>query len=179
MEDMGMTAKLFETSSKLRLASSSLDRIASGDQLDNVAIEALTWAGRFLSAVDWSSAGSGKSQVGGGLALQATSVRPTFYSSILRIAPMFKEAGMKGDKDVMSFLGLLYANLLSPGAPGRGRKRLNPAQARLAARLLHEVSQSILVQLNNNGLPRSTSSLRDDWKPTGKIVSDSIAVAIN
>lgn len=166
MEDMGLIAKLFTTSSKLHLASSCLEKVAGGEEIDPAGKEALSWAGRFLLEVDWSSQTPEHEYFGGGLSLQATSVRPTFYSCLFRIAPRLREAGLNSEKDLLTFLGLLYHNLLLPGAPGRGYKKLSPLESRLGSLLLHEIAESILVQLNNNGLPLPSTSLKDEWKPT-------------
>ncbi len=166
MEDLGMTAKLFETSSNLQLASIWLKRIVEGEQVDSEGKEVLTWTGKFLYEVDWSSKIPQKTSVGGGLALQATSVRPTFYSSLIRIAPKFKEAGMKTEEEILNFLRCLYQNLLTLGAPGKGHKKLKYFESKLGALLLHEISESILIQINNNGFPRTSISLKDEWEPS-------------
>ncbi len=167
MEEMGLTAKLFETSSKLETASGWIERIAAGEEPNTKGIEVLVWAGHFLSEMDWTSRTSARATVGGGLAIQATSVRPTFYSALIRIAKRFQEAGMTTEDDIIKYLGALYNFLLSQEAPAKKQKKLNSAQYKLASTLLQEIAQSILVQLNNNGLPRSSSSLRDDWKSSG------------
>ena len=82
------------------------------------------------------------------------------------MAPQIREAGMHNEKDLLSFLSNLYRNLLSLGAPGKGYKKLTSEQSKLGALLLNEIAESILVQINNNGLPRSTTTLKEEWKPT-------------
>jgi hypothetical protein len=164
MEDMALTARLFETSSRLRLASSWLERIAEGGEPNTEGKDTLKWAGQFMCEVDWSSPTTHKASVGGGFALQATTVRPTFYSSLFRLAPRLRKAGMEKEEDVLSFLSSLYHNLISSGAPGKGHKKLSPEYSKLGAILLQEISKSILVQLSNNGLPRTKTTLREDWE---------------
>jgi len=167
MEDLGLVAELFRTSSTLARAAASLEKLASGkDEIEPTEKEALSWSGEFLLAVDWSAQQQAKKPVGGGLALQATSVRPTFYSCLFRMAPQLREAGMHDEKELTSFLNNFYRNLLSPGTPGKGYKKLTSDQSKLGASLLHEMAESILVQINNNGLPRPTATLKDEWKPT-------------
>ena len=167
MEDLGLVAMLFKTSSTLERAAASLGKMAAEqEEINPTEKEALLWSGKFLLAVDWSAQQQAPKPVGGGLALQATSVRPTFYSCLFRMAPQLREAGMLNEKDLTSFLNNLYKNLLSSGAPGRGYKKLTSKHSKLGAMLLHEMAESILVQINNNGLPRPTTTLKDEWKPT-------------
>lgn len=163
---MGLTVKLLETSYKLQLASTWLKRTAEGDRPDSEGKEVLNWAGKFLYEVDWSSKIPQTTFMGGGLTLQATSVRPTFYSSLIRIAPKFKEEGMKTEEKILNFLSLLYKNLLTIGAPGKGCKKLKSSESILGALLLQEISDSIFIQLNNNGLPRTSIFLKDEWEPS-------------
>lgn len=166
MEDLGLIAELFRTSSTLERSAASLEKLASGQEIGHVEKEALEWSGNFLFAVDWSTKQHSPKPITGGLALQATSVRPTFYSCLFRIVPRLREAGMRDEKEIVLFLGNLYRNLISHGAPGKIHKRLTADQSMLGALLLHEMAESILVQINNNGLPRPTATLKDEWKPT-------------
>ena len=165
MEDMALTARLFETSSKLRLASSWLKKIEEGDDPNFEGSEALKWAGQFMCEVDWSSHQERGTGLGGRLSLQATTVRPTFYSSLFRLAPELRKAGIDSNKELLRFLNTLYANLRS-GTPKKSRKKLTPEQIRLGAILLQEISRAILIQLNNNGLPRSSTWLKEEWEPS-------------
>lgn len=165
MEDLDLTVNLLNTSTDLEKASVSLRKIASNEDLDNVDRETLSWAGRFLLAMDWGAAQVNQgSQVGGSFAVHATSIRPTFYSCLFRIAPQLNEAGISSEKAVIAFLSSLYRNLISQGTPGRGHKKLTEKESGLGALFLHEMAESILVQINNNGLPRSDGSLNDDWQ---------------
>ncbi len=165
MEDMGLTGKLFETSLKFQLASMWLQKISAGESADEEGKNILSWIGVLLREIDWSSNIPTRTSVGGGLSVQATTVRPTFYSSLIRIAPKFKEAGFTTERDILNFLSNLYYNLLSHGTPGRGHKKLNSSESELGVLLLQEISESILIQLNNNGLPWTSKSLKDEWEP--------------
>ncbi len=177
MEDLGLIAVLFKTSSTLERAASALEKIPSvQEKISEIDKDALSWSGEFLLAVDWSARQEAPRPVTGGLALQATSMRPTFYSCLFRMAPQLRQAGMKDEKDLTAFLSNLYRNLLSPAAPGKGHKKLTYDQARLGALLLHEMAESILVQINNNGLPRPTATLKEDWKPTANELTPVLAI---
>lgn len=168
MEDLDLTMSLLTTSSDLEEAAVSLKKMTSGQGIDDADRKALSWTGKFLSAMDWMAQVDHRSQVGGGLAVQATSIRPTFYSCLFRIAPRLKEAGISSEKNVISFLSSLYRNLLFHGSPGKGFKKLTEKESELGALLLHEMAESILVQINNNGLPTTNASLKEDWQPTPK-----------
>lgn len=164
MEDMGLTARLFETSSKLHLASLWLERIAEGKEPDTAGKEALTWVGQFLREVDWSNQTPASANIGGRLAVQATSIRPTFYSSLIKSAHRFREAGITTEKDILKFLKTLY-DFLALSTPQKHHNKLTRRKFILGALFLHEIAESIFVQLNNNGLPRSSTSLKEHWEP--------------
>ena len=168
MEDLNLTMNLLTTSSDLEKASVSLKKMTSGQGVDDADQKALSWTGKFLSVMDWGAQVNHESQVGGGFAVQATSIRPTFYSCLFRIAPRLKEAGISSEKNVISFLSSLYRNILFQGSPGKGFKKLTEKESELGALLLHEMAESILVQINNNGLPTTNTSLKEDWQPTPK-----------
>lgn len=179
MEDLSLVAELFKTSSTLARAAVSLEKMASEEkQIEPVEKESLIWSGEFLYAVDWNALNQRvQKPIGGGLTLQATSVRPTFYSCLFRLGPQLREAGMDDEEDLKSFLKNLYKTLTSPGAaPGRGNKKLTPNQLKLGALLLREIAESILVQINNNGLPQPTTTLKDEWKPTGNELTPVFAI---
>jgi len=167
MEDLGLVATLLLTSSTLERAAGSVKKMADDrEKINSAEKEALKWAGEFLLAMDWNAHQDTTNKVAGGLAIQATSVRPTFYSCLFRMAPQIRDAGMKDERELISFLGSLYRNLQSPDSLGRGYKKLTSEQAKLGALLLHEMAESILVQINNNGLPRQTATLNDEWEPS-------------
>lgn len=165
MEDLSLTSKLFLASSKLNQASSWLQKLAKGTKPDAEGIETLKWAGHFLGEVDVSSKPYGSS-AGGNLSIQATSVRPTFYSSVMRIAPLFQKAGFNNGDEIIGFLNRLNGLLLMESAPTAKSQKPDPAHYRLAGELLREVSRSIMVQLSNNGLPRH-GTLGEEGEPSG------------
>jgi hypothetical protein len=166
MEDLNLTMRLLTTSSDLEQASASLRKLASGNDLDEADKDSLTWAGRFLLSMDWGSKVYQEPQEGGGLTVEATSMRPTFYSCLFRIAPKLREAGIASEQLLASFLSTLYKNLLSHGCPGRGYKKLTSTESEIGVLLLQKIAESILVQINNNGLPKRSSSIQEDWQPT-------------
>ena len=154
MSDLMQSARVFEASARLQSASKSLADLADGKHLDHPGREALEWAGKFLPRLDWSSDMPAERGIGGGLAVQATSARPTFYASLLRIRPQFEEAAVRTPKELVSFLKQLYQLLSSGGLAKDGENSLQPHLMPLGAILLHELSQGLLKQLGNNGLPR-------------------------
>jgi hypothetical protein len=87
---------------------------------------------------------------------------------LFRIAPNLKEAGISNQQELSSFLMNFYRNLTHPGSPGRGYKRLKKTESSLGILLLQKLAESILVQINNNGLPKTPASIKDDWQPTYK-----------
>ena len=103
MTDLLQSAELFDLSSRLGTASSALRSLAQRGSISEHAQKELEWTGRFLSQVDWeqehkSTGGSGS------LAVQVTTVRPTFYASVARLAPRFAEMKMKSLDLVSRFL---------------------------------------------------------------------------
>lgn len=173
MEDLGLVAALFKTSSKLESAAAALERLACSNKENVTSAEkqGLSWSGEFLSAMDWNAQRSSK-PVAGSLALEATSVRPTFYSCLFRMAPKLRDAGMNDERQIRSFLSNLYTTLRSLGEERRHqRKSLKADECQLGALLLHEMAESILVQINNNGLPQPTATLKDEWKPTSNEIT--------
>jgi hypothetical protein len=176
MEDLGLIAELFKTSSTLVRAAASLEKLGNRKgEFDPSEKEALSWSGKFLLAMDWNAQKPSDPPVSGGLALQATSVRPTFYSCLFRMAPQIRSAGMQSEKELISFLINLYKYLISPGMPSKGSKELSSENSKLGASLLREIAESILVQINNNGLPRPFTTLKDEWKPTANELTPFLA----
>ncbi len=166
MEDLNLASKLFQASSKLNQASSWLVELAEGREPDEEGIKTLNWVGQFISEVDISSRLTSGVSVGGSLSIQATSVRPTFYSSVMRIAPLFQKAGFNSGEEIIGFLNRLNALLSVKGTKDHGMSQRQIAvYYKLASELLKEVSRSIMVQLSNNGLPRR-GVLNQEWEPS-------------
>jgi len=148
MADLLQSARLFEVGTRLQTASSNLREIARGDAARP---DALKWAGDFLARVDWTSGIESKSRVDGGLAVSATNTRPKFYASLVKIGPKFRQMGIDSERQVYNFLGAVYRCLQSGGSETCDMK---PEYFALASDLLHVLSESIMVDLCNNGLPR-------------------------
>jgi hypothetical protein len=151
MSDLLQSSRLFEVSTRLQTASACLSRLAVGETPEPACEESLKWAGNFLGQVDWNSELEPGPRAGGNLAVQATTTRPTFYASVLKIAPDFVSAGVKTQDEIVVYLRSVYELLDSGGAK---KSSLSADRISLAARLLHVMSQSLLAQLGNNGLPK-------------------------
>jgi hypothetical protein len=148
MADLLQTARLFEVGTRLQTAASNLMSVAQGGAPDS---SALRWAGDFLLRVDWTSGAAAKAGIDGGLAVSATNARPKFYASLVRIGPKFREVGIDSEEQIYSFLKAVYRFLQSGGS---GTKDSPPERLKLAGEFLHMLSQSIMVDLSNNGLPK-------------------------
>jgi hypothetical protein len=153
MSDLLQSAKLFEVSVRLTDASNCL-RTIEDNEPDLSCQESLKWAGRFLTEVDWNS-GVTNQGIEGGLAVSATSARPKFYAAINRIAPRFKDVGINSENDLSAYFKRVYSLLNSGGT----QEDLGTEELRLFEDLLYLLSQSITVELSNNGLPRNPSFL--------------------
>jgi len=165
MEDMNLMAKLFVASSKLRLASSLLEALSHGDELDDNGEATLNWVGNFLCQLDWNSSQFQNGQISSGQGIQATSIRPAFYSSIIRIAPQLKSIKIDSDEKLGRFLNKFYSYLLS-NREEKMKNKLDGNYSMIGSILLNEIAQTIFIQLNNNGLPKISVSLNNAWKPS-------------
>jgi hypothetical protein len=154
MTDLLQAARLFEVSSKLSDASAAMDRLARGQGPSGTDKDTFCWAGHLLEQVDWLSGAKAGSSPQGALAVDATATRPTFYASLVQIAPDFSEAGINQESEVYDFLREVYGLLVSGGS-----QQVLPAHVRLGARFLHVLSNGLLVQLSNNGLPKTPTTL--------------------
>lgn len=159
MENLVQAAELLEASSKLRLAAYWINEVCKGSATpDSNGKEALNWAGRFLTEVDWTSPTHKPVSPCGEFAVQATSVRPIFYSSLIKFGQELNEAGINSSKDLTLFFRNLYAFLQSSSFDEKP-KNLN---LKLSTEFLEEISHSLLVQLNSNGGASSRNSLWDE-----------------
>jgi hypothetical protein len=156
MSDLLQSAQLFEVSSRLQSASTSLSALADGRQLDDAQKNALRWAGAFLSQVDWASRAQSRESIVDRFAVQATAARPTFYEALVSLFPDFRRLGIASPERVTGFLSKLYTVLLEGGDKALGIKS---DRLRLAAELLEWLSQSMLDQLTDNGVPKETPLL--------------------
>ncbi|MDE2106167.1 MAG: hypothetical protein KGL39_53590 [Patescibacteria group bacterium] len=168
MENLVQTAQFLEASSRLRLASYWLGQLADNTEKkpDLKGQADLAWAGRFLTEVDWTSSPERPSGPSGEFAIQATSVRPLFYSSLVRFRQDLREAGINDPKTLAKFFNALYA-FLSLKDYQIKQKPISCPEMKLGAAFLEEISQSLLVQLNGNGLPPVHSRTWDGTLMTG------------
>ena len=139
MEDLSITSSLFILSSKLKQAAVSLEKITTASKLDDSDQKIMSWAGQFLCAMDLSCS---KGQPCGGLAVQATSIRPTFYSCLIRFV---EDGTIRNEKSLNSFLIKLYDVLQYPAEPAK-TKKLKAEEIKLASLLLKEMSESSLYR---------------------------------
>jgi len=150
MSDLLQSAQLFEVSSRLQTASTYLQKMVDGEGPGPAGEDALKWAGAFLTQVDWASKIKPAEGAREGLAVQATSARPSFYRVITKLFPVFEHNGITTSEDVSAFLGDVYTTLVGGGTVTEG---LVPERLRIAATLLELLSQSVLSQLSDDSVP--------------------------
>lgn len=149
MSNLFESGDLFEASTRLESASASIARLADGHKLDDKGKEALRWAGELLLCVDWQGGSGRDANVSPDTAVRATSVRPTFYTTLLRTREEFRKADLKNEDEVFHFLRDLY--LLLSGKKDAGD--VSDLRLKLAADFIHEISKDLLLQVCHNGLP--------------------------
>ena len=154
MTDMDRTASLFEISSKLQTAAICLRQLTQGKSPNTRDEIILKWTGHLLIQMDW-QVKSSKKGFGASLAIQAASTRPTFYDALTKIVPRFDS-----DKDIVDFLKGLYKTLETGGV----KAHLTPDRLGIASDLFTVLSQSLIAELSNNGLPKQNT-----WLTTGAI----------
>jgi len=154
MEDLNLTVRLLEASSKLKSASLALESISKKTPPGPEAAKTLKWVGEFLMLMDWSSRPASHSNITPPeLEPQVTSVRPTFYSSLLHLGPALEKEEISNQEELFKFLRTLYIFLEAPIDEGSRFKPINEGYSRLGAKLLQELSQAIMIQLNSSNLP--------------------------
>lgn len=151
MTDLLQSARLFEVSTRIQSTSTWLFEFAEGKKLDAQGKSSFKWAGRFLTKVDWTSGITTETSIEGGLAFSATNTRPKFYASLVKTAPDFQAIGIDSEKKLNLFLSGLYRVLI---AEGEDSTSLDENHLKIASKFLHVLSESIIVELSNNGLPR-------------------------
>jgi len=163
MADLLQSARIFEASARLEEASTCLrtwssQQVPSGRQRD-----CLAWAGNFLSQLDKTSGVAQSTSVNYGLAVQATTARPSFYNSLIRVAHLFQAAGLRDTSSISDYLRRLYAFL--SGSPSTVPPSLSPQELLLGAILLHELSHSLLLKLSGNGVASNPAALVAELHP--------------
>jgi hypothetical protein len=156
MSDLLRSIRVLEVSSRLQSAASSLAALAQGTGPDATGRDALKWTGDLLAQIDWPTKVPTKPGVGGGLAVHATAASPSFYASLIEAVPAFALVGITSQEDIFQFLGALYETLESGGTKTH---KLAPKQLTLASELLESISESLVAQLSNNGLPKQPTRL--------------------
>jgi hypothetical protein len=158
MADLIESSRLFDASCRLDSAATILNKLSEGRPPTPKDREALVWAGSFLNQVDWTAGSSNGAGVVGNLAVQATAVRPTFYAALISLQRRLIDEGLTHEKEVIDFLRRLY-QLLKKGGSSNKAKPLPAEKLRLASVFLHELSQRLLIQLTDNGVPRDNELL--------------------
>jgi len=151
MSNLFESGDLFEASTRLEYAAACIERLANQEKPDEKAEKALRWAGELLACVDWESGTEERAKVSPDTAFRATSVRPTFYTTLLRMRQEFEESGLKNDRDVFRFLSSLYLLLNDRGT--QQPTMMPKARLDLAASFIHEISRDLLLDVCHNGLP--------------------------
>ena len=154
MTNIAQTASLLEVSSKLQTASICLKQLTTGKRPNSSEELVLKWAGELFIQMDWQSKYP-KQALGASLAVQAASTRPTFYDALTKLIPHFKS-----ERDIIDFLKGLYKTLETGGA----KPQLTPDRLCMASDLLKGLSQSLIAEISNNGLPKQKI-----WITTGAI----------
>lgn len=174
MENLAQTAQFLEASSKLRSAAYWLNQLSKDAQTkpNTKGHEDLEWAGRFLTEVDWTSTPSKRIGCSGEFAIQATSIRPVFYSSLVRFGQELRDAGISDTKSLAKFFAALYSFLSKPEYNLK-QPSISISNMKLGAAFLEEISQSLIVQLSGNGLPALRSKLWDSTSIMGRDINPS------
>lgn len=146
MKNLLESSEIFEASSRLQAAATSLKRISQGKNLTERDEDNLHWCGQFLGEVDWGAQDHGVGEVGH-LAVQATEVRPSFYITLQRV---FEDAGIQHPEELRNFLSAMYRFLLSRGKAGENQflEKID-----LAATFLEQLATELLIRLTGNGVP--------------------------
>jgi hypothetical protein len=153
MEDLDLTVRLLEASSKLKRASSLLDGVATGERPEANEADTMKWVGDFLSSMDWSAEGGRSHMIPTEMVPQVISIRPMFFTSLLSMEKAFKKEELATKEDLLKFFQNLYAFLKEPLDKEGGFKPLGPRDSRLASTLLATIAQAIMTQLNQSDQP--------------------------
>ena len=156
MTDLLQTARLFDVSSRLSEASVGMSRLADRCELSAADLKTFKWAGRLLGQMDRLSGLSPEPGPEGSLAVEATTTRPTFYAALVQIAPEFDRAGIHQESEVYKLLREISGLLVSGGEKS---EEIPEEHIRVGAKLLHVLSNGLLVRLTNNGVPKTPTTL--------------------
>lgn len=151
MTDLLNTALLIEVSSKLQTAANSLEDLANGNKLGPSQSEAFQFVGELLTQFDFKTKSQRKSLGEESFVVQTFATRPKFYKSLINTIPKLNKIGISSSKDVFMFLKQLH-NILATG--GSTPVSLSHEKLTIASDMLQGLSQDIMSELNNNGLPK-------------------------
>ncbi len=146
MPDLLQSARMFEASSKMQSACAYLQALADGKSLDEKSKNTLKWVGKLLPEMDWDYTEAENKRDSNKMAFEATSARPAFYASLVKLDHEFNEAGLDKREKVSEFLKSFYELLLSGGTDEKLRKELSGTKLGIASKLLSELAHSILRQ---------------------------------
>jgi hypothetical protein len=148
MSDLFESAEIFEASARLQGAAICLSKLAKNVGEGSDCKFHLKWVGAFLGQLESPHIASASS-AGENLAVQATTARPTYYASLLRIRHHLEVAGLNTPDSVAKFLKSLFSFLEAGGQGGQ----IRPEELQLGADFLRQLSADLLAQLDRNGLP--------------------------
>jgi hypothetical protein len=147
MKNLLETSEIFEASSRLQAAATTLQKISRGENLKDYDRDNLQWCGEFLEEVDWGTRENLRGDAAH-FAVQATEVRPSFYETLLNSGRVFEEAGIQDPDDLRKFLSSMYSFLAS-----RGTVENESLNITLAAVFLERLATELLLRLTGNGVP--------------------------
>jgi hypothetical protein len=150
MKTVLASSDIFEASSKLQAAATSLAKLSQGDALRDEDHENLRWCGVFLEEVDWKARTDAGTEGAGHLSVRATEVRPSFYATLRNTKQLFTEAGIADPEQIREFLSSTYHFLQSSGEMNKDQSF---DHMDLAAAFLHRLSTELLLRLTGNGVP--------------------------
>jgi len=148
-------AELFEASTRLEYAAQSVCQLIDGISLSDEDKSSLNWAGQLLERVDWYESKWASAHVTADLAVQATSVRPIFYSTLTKTFRKIQESEENEEEIRRNFLRYLH-HLLNKSDKS---EEIPKEYLRFSADFLHLLSRSLLLQVGHNGHSEPKPSL--------------------
>lgn len=157
MENLAESSQIFEASSRLASAASAIKQLHTTKTVSESEKASLNWACGFLAQVDWTTTVPDHTPPASGFCVQATAVRPAFYSALISITRKLSRAGLNKESDLKEFLNQVF-NLLGKECEKAARET-PPERISLAATFLSDLSNYLLMQLTHNGIPMNTELL--------------------
>jgi hypothetical protein len=150
MKTVLASSDIFEASSKLQAAATTLQRLLRGDDVCEEDRENLRWCGSFLEELDWRASADNVSEGAAHLSVRATEARPFFYATLRHTRHLFNEAGIGDAEQIQEFLSSTYEFLMAAGEEAKGE---DLQHMDLAAAFLGRLSTELLLRLTGNGVP--------------------------